>query len=107
MGQYQDISIKDLVDGINEKYFLPDIQREFVWNTDKNKFEDKIYDLFDSIMRGYPIGTLLFWDVNYERLKDDNISVLEFIKKTNTENESVALDFFKGRNLTLVLDGQQ
>lgn len=40
MGQYQDISIKDLVEGMNEKYFLPDIQREFVWNTDKNKFED-------------------------------------------------------------------
>ncbi|MBI5803439.1 DUF262 domain-containing protein, partial [Candidatus Pacearchaeota archaeon] len=107
MGQYQDISIKDLVDGINERYFLPDIQRDFVWNTDKNKFEDKVYDLFDSIMRGYPVGTLLFWEVNYERLKEDNISVLEFIRKTNTENESVTLDLFKGRNITLILDGQQ
>jgi len=107
MGQYQDISIKDLVEEINEKYFLPDIQREFVWNTDKNKFEDKICDLFDSIMRGYPIGTFLFWEVNDKRIKEDNISVLEFIKKSNGSNEVVPLDNFKGRNLTLVLDGQQ
>lgn len=107
MGQYQDISIKDLVDGINEKYYLPDIQREFVWNTDKNKFEDKICDLFDSIMRGYPIGTLLFWEVNYERLKEDNITILEFIKKSNEDNQSINLDNFRDKDVNLVLDGQQ
>ncbi|PIN79439.1 hypothetical protein COV16_04220, partial [Candidatus Woesearchaeota archaeon CG10_big_fil_rev_8_21_14_0_10_34_8] len=107
MGQYQDISIKDLVEGINVNYFLPDIQREFVWNTDRNKFEDKICDLFDSIMRGYPIGTLLFWEVNYQRLKEDNITVLEFIKKSNGENGVVPSDNFKNKDITLVLDGQQ
>ncbi len=107
MGQYQDISIKDLVDGINEKYYLPDIQREFVWDTDKNKFEDKICDLFDSVMRGYPIGTLLLWEVNHERLREDNITVLEFIKKSNGENGNIPLDNFRNKNITLVLDGQQ
>ena len=47
MGKYQDISINKLVKEINEKYFLPEIQREFVWDKDKSKFEDKLYDLFD------------------------------------------------------------
>ncbi|BCW93811.1 MAG: hypothetical protein KatS3mg007_1705 [Thermoanaerobaculum sp.] len=35
---------------------LPDIQRPFVWD---NK---RVRELFDSMYRGYPIGTLLFWE---------------------------------------------
>lgn len=35
---------------------LPDIQRPFVWDT------TRVRDLFDSMYRGYPIGTLLFWE---------------------------------------------
>lgn len=35
---------------------LPDIQRPFVWST------AKVRDLFDSMYRGYPIGTLMFWE---------------------------------------------
>lgn len=35
---------------------LPDIQRPFVWST------AKIRDLFDSMYRGYPVGTLMFWE---------------------------------------------
>ena len=38
----------------NGKLFLPAIQRKFVWN------EEQITKLFDSLMRGYPIGTFLF-----------------------------------------------
>jgi len=107
MGQYQDISIKDLVEGINEKYFLPDIQREFVWKSDRAKFEDKVYDLFDSIMRGYPIGTLLFWDVTYENLIEDNLSVLKFLENSDKDNEQVKKENLKGKEISLVLDGQQ
>ncbi|MDE0066539.1 MAG: DUF262 domain-containing protein [Acidimicrobiaceae bacterium] len=35
---------------------LPDIQRPFVWSS------AKVRDLFDSMYKGYPIGTLLFWE---------------------------------------------
>ena len=35
---------------------LPDIQRPFVWSA------AKIRDLFDSMYRGYPIGTLMLWE---------------------------------------------
>ena len=35
---------------------LPDIQRPFVWGTAKAR------DLLDSMYRGYPVGTLLFWE---------------------------------------------
>lgn len=39
---------------------LPDIQRPFVWSA------TKIRDLFDSMYRGYPIGTLMFWETGVE-----------------------------------------
>ncbi len=35
---------------------LPDIQRPFVWPP------TKVRELFDSMYRGYPIGSLLFWE---------------------------------------------
>lgn len=42
------------------KIALPDIQRPFVWSP------TKVRDLFDSMYRGYPIGTLLFWETDAE-----------------------------------------
>ncbi|WP_257575415.1 DUF262 domain-containing protein [Vibrio parahaemolyticus] len=55
---YSSLSIKQLITDISDsKYYLPAIQRKFVWG------EEKICNLFDSIMRDYPIGTFLFWDL--------------------------------------------
>ncbi|EMH02131.1 hypothetical protein HMPREF1406_01149 [Helicobacter pylori GAM239Bi] len=31
MGVFLDKTIKEVVDELNERYFLPDIQREYVW----------------------------------------------------------------------------
>ena len=42
----------------NRSYVLPAIQREFEWST------DQIRRLFDSLIRGYPIGSFLFWQVS-------------------------------------------
>lgn len=39
---------------------LPDIQRPFVWSA------TKIRHLFDSMYRGYPVGTLMFWETGAE-----------------------------------------
>ena len=39
---------------------LPDIQRPFVWRS------SKVRDLFDSMYRGYPVGTLLLWETGAE-----------------------------------------
>ncbi len=64
MGVFLDKSIKDVVDELNIRYFLPDIQREYVWL--KKADEKKIEQLFDSILRGYPIGSFLFWKLPKE-----------------------------------------
>lgn len=39
---------------------LPDIQRPFVWSSAKAR------DLFDSMYRGYPIGTIMLWETGVD-----------------------------------------
>lgn len=52
---YKPRTLFRLIEEINSHLFLPHIQRPFVWD------EDQIRRLFDSLMRNYPIQTLLFW----------------------------------------------
>ena len=85
---------------MNRQYFLPAIQREFVWK------QEQIVQLFDSIMRGYPISSFLFWSVNPENR--DKWQVYKFIERARqggTHNELVNTDGVA--NLVLALDGQQ
>ena len=61
---YESKSIRDVIDEINRTYFLPAIQREFVWDT------YRVEKLFDSIVGDYPISSFLFWKVKEENKKD-------------------------------------
>lgn len=57
--------IEDLENGNLQ---VPTFQRDFIW-TSKNKL-----DLLDSLKRGYPIGSLLFWQpVNKKHVQTDKI----------------------------------
>ena len=107
MGRYNDTSIKKLVNGINQEYFLPDIQRPFVWKNDKNEFEGKVCSLFDSILRNYPIGTLLFWKIDKKRADEDNLTLLKFLENSNTYRNDKFLSISSEKDYILVLDGQQ
>src|ERR1700704_820571 len=52
------ITVAEAVLAIQKRdYLLPAIQREFVWSAEKTE------TLFDSLMRGYPVGSFLFWKV--------------------------------------------
>lgn len=53
--------VDQLISGVQQgSISLPDLQRPFVWPA------TKVRDLFDSMYRGYPVGTLMFWDVSEE-----------------------------------------
>ncbi|GAA8117507.1 DUF262 domain-containing protein [Helicobacter pylori] len=116
MGVFLDKSIKEVVDGLNVRYFLPDIQREYVWL--KNADEKKIEQLFDSILRGYPIGSFLFWKLQKEDIaKSDeqdsdklNFQLYQFITnydERKPHNEKIHVEKINVDDLSIVLDGQQ
>ncbi len=116
MGVFLDDSIKNVVDGLNVRYFLPDIQREYVWL--KNADEKKIEQLFDSILRGYPISSFLFWKLQKEDIaKSDeqdsdklNFQLYKFIEnydERKPHNEKIRIEEIKRDELCIVLDGQQ
>lgn len=68
---------------------IPQFQREFVWDIQKST------QLMDSIVKGYPIGTFIFWRTK-ERLRSvRNLGNIEL-------PESV-----EGEYVSFVLDGQQ
>ena len=94
-------SIKKMVGLLNNTdadggIWLPNIQRPFVWS------ETQICKLFDSILREYPISTLLIWKTNStmthrsfcEKWKD-SLKISDLIRVEN------------GLRKSLVLDGQQ
>ncbi|MGL2882680.1 DUF262 domain-containing protein [Helicobacter pylori] len=116
MGVFLDRSIKEVVDELNGRYFLPDIQREYVWL--KKADEKKIEQLFDSILRGYPIGSFLFWRLPKEDIaKSDeqdsdklNFQLYQFITnydERKPHNEKIRIEQIKRDGLYIVLDGQQ
>lgn len=77
-------------------YWLPNIQRPFVWK------EEQIERLFDSILREYPIGTLLVWKTK------SKIRRRKFID--NYKLDIKLTDFYvpeDEKQKMLVLDGQQ
>ncbi|MGT0075832.1 DUF262 domain-containing protein [Helicobacter pylori] len=116
MGVFLDNSIKNVVDELNVRYFLPDIQREYVWL--KKADEKKIEQLFDSILRGYPIGSFLFWKLQKEDIaKSDeqdenklNFQLYQFITnydERKPHNEKIYIEQISRDDLCIVLDGQQ
>ncbi len=105
-----------MVDELNVRYFLPDIQREYVWL--KKADEKKIEQLFDSILRGYPIGSFLFWKLQKEDIarsdeqdeKKLNFQLYQFITnydERKSHNEKIYIEQINRDELCIVLDGQQ
>lgn len=100
---YKDETIKDTIQEISDnKIYLPAIQRKFVWGP------QQIIELFDSIMKGYPIGTFLFW-----KLRNPEISkytfykfILHYHEKDRYLNET-SPDPETKPEIVGVLDGQQ
>lgn len=99
--EYRAVRIVDVVNGFNKEYFLPAIQREFVWEP------EQIEKLFDSILGDYPIGSFLFWRV--EEKKKDEWTTYEFIRQFDRDKPHNPEASLMGitRDILLVLDGQQ
>jgi uncharacterized protein with ParB-like and HNH nuclease domain len=96
------ITIKEAIENIEQKKFLlPSIQREFVWKP------EQIERLFDSIMKGYPVGSFLFWMVQGENVHKYQFYefIRDFHEKDNRHNPKANITGLQ--SLTAILDGQQ
>lgn len=99
--EYIPVRVSDIIRQVNRDIFLPAIQREFVWGT------DRIERLFDSIMADFPIGSFLYWKL--EQKNKDEWPVYEFIRDFDGEAPHNSPANMAGitKDVTLVLDGQQ
>lgn len=99
---YVNFTIKNLIHKIdNNEYVLPALQREFVWKP------EQIERLFDSIMKGYPIGSFLFWNVQNENIKKyEFYNILKEYHQRDARH-NVKINISHKDNVTAILDGQQ
>lgn len=98
---YTGISIKDALEKINTEWFLPAIQRPYVWGSRYNS-ERYICKLFDSLYQKYPIGVLIFWETKNE------VAHREFLRDYHQGDVYKNVDqglWIRYKNL--VYDGQQ
>lgn len=97
---YKSDTVAAIVNRLNVQYFLPAIQREFVWSA------DQIVQLFDSLLRGYPISSFLFWELTPENR--DRWEAFKFIADfSQKEPHNESANTSSVQQMTLVLDGQQ
>ncbi|HDR9001884.1 TPA: DUF262 domain-containing protein [Burkholderia vietnamiensis] len=96
---YKSRTLFRLLQDINQSIFLPHIQRPFVWE------EEQMLKLFDSLMRNYPIQTLLLWRTT------DEIKARRFMPQVMWDAD--LSDYYEaavskaGYEKVFVLDGQQ
>ena len=82
-----------LIDGLFQKVEkgklrIPAFQRPFVWKP------DDMIKLFESIQRGYPIGSLLLWETNGDYESREEIGPIKLPRSPE-------------KPITYILDGQQ
>lgn len=104
MSKYQSITIKKAMNNVaTNQYFLPAIQRKFVWEM------NQIEMLFDSILRDYPINSFMYWKITDESIKQ-NYKFYTFIKdyacKFHDKNPDAPTPLLSN-DFYAVIDGQQ
>lgn len=96
-GSFELQPIKELGDLISNykkgKIALPDFQRKWIWTA------PMVHNLIDSLVRGYPIGSIITIKTDEEMRKDFGCEPFEV--------EMPRPDFEKNQEVELVLDGQQ
>lgn len=102
---YSGISVKEAINKINNSnngWFLPAVQRPYVWGS-RHENEEYICKLFDSILRGYPIGGLITWNT------EEKIPYREFMSDYKNGDIPKLVDpgLHGRKDKWLIYDGQQ
>ena len=95
---YNSRTIGAVVDDVNRSYLLPAIQRPFVWSS------SQVIALFDSLLKGYPISSFMFWAVDEATRAE--VRCHRFLENYHPEKMNEPTNPV-GQQVVLVLDGQQ
>lgn len=102
---YEKTSIREVLNRMeNKSLLLPAFQRKFVWDP------ERVENLMDSLMRGYPIGTFLFWELEKKDYDQGEFTFYEFMKVFNAYNKhrnEQASEVTQHHSVWTALDGQQ
>ncbi len=101
-------NIRDL---INNEAYIPDFQRSYVWKYEKQ--EELIY----SLINGYPIGIILFFETKDKSLLIDGLQRLSTIKLFDSKPSEIFSTSFKfekfyeqtgvGKKLSYIMSGNE
>src|SRR5271156_920011 len=81
---------------------IPDLQRPYVWTP------NQVSLLIDSLIRGWPFGTLLMWKVSHEELHGIPFRPFwNIVDRTDGQNGSTVTQVNPPSEYHMVLDGQQ
>ncbi len=94
--------IREIIELVEKsEWILPTFQRKYVWD------QEQICDLFDSIMRSYPISTFMIWKVNKTTASENKF--YKFIQDYQEWWHEIGEPFYPKINdyYYAVIDGQQ
>jgi uncharacterized protein with ParB-like and HNH nuclease domain len=101
---YSGISIREALDKLNAPnngWFLPEVQRQYVWGA-RHQLEDYVYLLLDSLLKRYPIGGVVLWET------DQKVPYRQFVGDYAPGQFARLVDKgLWGASKSLVYDGQQ
>jgi hypothetical protein len=81
---------------------IPDLQRPYVWTP------NQVTLLIDSLIRGWPFGTLLLWKVSSEEFEAiPSRCFWELVDRTNVSADTAVSQMNPPAEYHMVLDGQQ
>ncbi|WP_314017854.1 DUF262 domain-containing protein [Stutzerimonas degradans] len=76
---YDSVSVREALDRLNNEnngWFLPQVQRQYVWGS-RHGSEDYVCLLLDSLLKRYPIGAIVLWEtsqrVAFRKFIDDYV----------------------------------
>ena len=102
MGHKEPMTIANALRQIQERrLILPAIQGEYVWKP------SQVIRVFDSVMRGYPVGSFLSWRVMPDTISD--FKFYGFMKDYSAfdNRHNPVIDIPTDREVVAILDGQQ
>ncbi|MBX0297537.1 DUF262 domain-containing protein [Haloarcula nitratireducens] len=100
-------TVAETLPQLNESLFIPCLQRDYCWS------QKQVEMLWDSLLRGLPLGSLLVWDRNIENREDPAYQFIRhYVDERGYSHEKEVRRYSKRlpnfpESYSLILDGQQ